>query len=40
MIDTREVLGKALFLIFPGTGEGFNKAPRDFDRIGVLLDGR
>lgn len=36
MIDTREVLGKALFLIFPGTGEGFNKAPRDFDRIGAV----
>ena len=36
MIDTREVLGKAVFLIFPGTGEDENEAPRDFSRIGVL----
>ena len=36
MIDTREVLGKALFLIFPGTGEKGNTAPRDFQRIGAL----
>lgn len=36
MIDTREVLGKAVFLIFPGTGEDENEALRDFSRIGVL----
>jgi len=36
MIDTREILGKALFLIFPGTGEKANTAPRDFHRIGAL----
>ena len=36
MIDTREILGKAVFLVFPGTGEDENEAPRDFDRIGVL----
>lgn len=36
MIDEREILGKALFLIFPGTGEGRNMAERDFKRIGVL----
>jgi len=36
MIDTREVLGKALFLLFPGTGEKANAAPRDFQRIGAL----
>ena len=36
MIDTREVLGKAVFLMFPGLGEGKNSAPRDFDRIGAL----
>ena len=39
-IDRREVLGKAIFLIFPGTGEHDNEAPRDFDRIGVLKYGR
>ena len=36
MIDTREVLGKALFLLFPGGGEKKNAAPRDFHRIGAL----
>ena len=36
MIDTREVLGKAFFLMFPGTGEDENEAPRDFDRIGAV----
>ena len=36
MIDTREVLGKAVFLVFPGTGEGWNYAHRDFTRIGVV----
>ena len=36
MIDTREVLGKALFLMFPGAGEKGNAAPRDFHRIGAL----
>jgi len=40
MIDTREILGRAVFLMFPGMGEDGNEAPRDFDRIGVLLDGR
>ena len=36
MIDTREILGKAVFLVFPGTGEDGNEAPRDFDRIGAV----
>ena len=36
MIDEREVLGKAVFLLIPGTGDGENVAPRDFSRIGVL----
>ena len=36
MIDTREVLGKAVFLLFPGTGEKANTAPRDFHRIGAI----
>ena len=40
MIDTREILGRAVFLMFPGMGEDGTEAPRDFDRIGVLLDGR
>ena len=35
-IDEREILGKAILLIFPGTGERDNWAPRDFDRIGVI----
>ena len=36
MIDTREILGKAIFLLFPGSGEKGNTAPRDFYRIGAL----
>ena len=36
MIDTRELLGKAVFLLFPGSGEKGNTAPRDFQRIGAL----
>lgn len=40
MIDTREVLGRAVFLIFPGCGEDENEAPRDYHRIGVLTSGR
>ena len=34
MIDTREVLGKAIFLMFPGVAEDTDS--RDFDRIGAL----
>lgn len=34
LIDKREILGKAIFLMFPGTDEG--NAEREFDRIGVL----
>lgn len=34
MIDTREVLGKAIFLFFPGTDGGTSE--RDFGRIGGL----
>ena len=36
LIDEREVLGKAVLLLIPGTGDGENVAPRDFSRIGVL----
>ena len=32
LVDRREILGKAIMLIFPGTDEGL--APRDFSRIG------
>lgn len=34
LIDKREILGKAVFLMLPGTDEG--DAERDFDRIGAL----
>ena len=34
LIDTREILGKAVFLIIPGADKGTQK--RDFSRIGVL----
>ena len=34
LIDNREILGKALFLFFPGNNGG--KVEREFDRIGVL----
>ena len=34
MIDTREILGKALFLVLPGTNKG--EFTRDFTRIGGL----
>ncbi len=33
-VDRREVLGKALFLFFPGSDHG--KAAREFDRIGAV----
>ena len=33
-IDKREILGKALFLLYPGMGEYY--AERDLDRIGAL----
>ena len=35
-IDEREILGQALFLFFPGRGEGEYGGDRDFSRIGVL----
>ena len=34
MIDKREILGKALFLVFPGQSDQYEE--RDFSRIGVL----
>ena len=36
LIDKREILGKAVFLIYPGVGEDPYGGPRDYDRIGVL----
>ncbi len=33
-IDTREILGKAIFLMLPGTNHGMEQ--RDFDRIGAI----
>ena len=36
MIDKREILGKALFLVFPGTGENQYSTQREFNRIGAL----
>ena len=36
LIDKREILGKAVFLIYPGVGEAPYGGPRDYDRIGVL----
>ena len=40
VIDEREVLGKAVVLLIPGTGDEEYRAPRDFSRIGVLNNGR
>ena len=36
LIDKREILGKAVFLIYPGVGEQPYGGPRDYSRIGVL----
>ncbi len=36
LIDTREILGRAIFLVYPGSGTGIFSGERDFDRIGVL----
>ena len=36
LIDKREILGTAVFLIYPGVGEDPYGGPRDYNRIGVL----
>ena len=36
LIDHREILGKALFLIYPGVGDQHYGGQRDYNRIGVL----
>ncbi len=35
-IDTREILGKAIFLMIPGTNDYRNPQERDFSRIGAI----
>ena len=35
-IDTRQILGRAILLLFPGTNTERNPQPRDFSRIGVI----
>lgn len=35
-IDSREILGKAIFMMLPGTNTITNPQPRDFTRIGVI----
>ena len=35
-VDNRYVIGKALFLLFPGEGEGAYQQKRDFGRIGLI----
>jgi len=35
-VDTREILGRAVFLMLPGTGTGEYTVERDFGRIGGL----
>ena len=37
-IDKREILGRAILLVIPGTDE--DRQPRNYDRIGVLTNGR
>ena len=34
LVDKREILGRAVFLVFPGTSKG--RVDRDFSRMGVL----
>ena len=36
LVDCREILGKAIFLVIPGTNDNRNPQPRDYTRIGVI----
>ena len=36
LVDRRELLGRAVVLMLPGTGRGAYTVPRDYDRIGGL----
>ncbi len=38
-VDQREIVGKAVFLLFPGTGTAEYPMKRDFSRIGGLSNG-
>ena len=38
-VDTREILGKAVFLLLPGEGTWEHPVERDFSRIGGLSNG-
>ena len=38
-VDEREILGRAIFLMMPGTGTGSYTVERDFDRIGGIGNG-
>ena len=38
-VDCREILGKAIFLLFPGTGSDDNPMEFNFRRIGVIRHG-
>ena len=39
-VDERELLGRAVVLVMPGTGRGAYTVEQDFGRIGGLYDGR
>ena len=36
LIDSRQILGRAIFLLIPGTNTDLDPQPRDFSRIGVI----
>lgn len=36
LIDTREIVGKAIFLLFPGVDQASGEGQPQFDRIGVI----
>ena len=40
LVDEREILGRAVILVMPGTGRGEYTTPQDFGRIGGLYNGR
>ena len=36
LVDKREILGKAVILLYPGMGEGDYGAPRNYERMGAI----
>ncbi len=36
LVDKREILGKAVILLYPGMGEGDYSAPRNYERMGAI----